>query len=182
MRAAAFRGGDPVVDTTPDPVPAEGQVLVRTRACGIRGPDLRAAKFTESFADVARRSGGRYAMEPGRDVAFGHEFVAEVVRNGPGTQGRFRPGGPVASVPLAIAGAAVHGIGHNPEVAGGSAECMPLAERCRSRRRRAWTPTTPRRSSRWPSARTPPPRPAPRRRTSPSSSAAARSGSRWPRR
>ena len=129
MRAAVFRRGDLVVDTIPDPVLAEGQVLVKTRACGICGSDLHAAKFTESFVDVARRSGGRYTMELGRDVVFGHEFVAEVVRNGPGTEGRFRPGDLVTSMPLTIAGATVHGVGYNSEIAGGFAEYMPLAER-----------------------------------------------------
>jgi threonine dehydrogenase-like Zn-dependent dehydrogenase len=129
MRAAVFRQGQLFVDTVPDPVLAGGQVLVRTRACGICGSDLHAAKFTESFVDVARRSGGRYTMELGRDVVFGHEFVAEVVRNGPGTEGRFRPGDLVTSMPLTIAGAAVHGVGYNPEIAGGFAEYMPLSER-----------------------------------------------------
>ena len=129
MRAAVFRQGEFVVDTIPDPVPAEGQVLVRTRACGICGSDLHAAKFTKEFEDVARRSGGRYTLRADRDVVFGHEFVAEVVANGPGTEGRFRPGTLVTSMPLTIAGNAVHGIGYNPEIAGGFAEYMPLAER-----------------------------------------------------
>ena len=57
MRAAVFRQGQLIVDTVPDPVLAGGQVLVRTRACGICGSDLHAAKFTEAFIDVARRSG-----------------------------------------------------------------------------------------------------------------------------
>lgn len=129
MRAAVFRRGDLVLDTLPDPVPAEGQVLVRTRACGICGSDLHAARFTDSFVDVARRSGGRYTMTADRDVVFGHEFVGEVVANGPGTQGRFPPGTLVTSMPLTIAGQAVHGIGYNPDIAGGFAEYLPLAER-----------------------------------------------------
>ncbi|WP_135467167.1 zinc-binding dehydrogenase [Crenalkalicoccus roseus] len=129
MRAAVFRRGEIVVDTLPDPVPAEGQVLVRTRACGICGSDLHAARFTDSFVDVARRSGGRYTMTADRDVVFGHEFVAEVVANGPGTAGRFPPGTLVTSMPLTLTGTTVHGIGYNPDIAGGFAEYMPLAER-----------------------------------------------------
>lgn len=129
MRAAVFRRGDLVVDTVPDPVLAEGQVLVRTRACGICGSDLHAARFTREFADVARRAGGRYTLDPDRDLVFGHEFVGEVVENGPGTQGRFRPGTLVTSMPLTIAGNVVHGIGYNPEIAGAYAEYLPLAER-----------------------------------------------------
>ncbi len=129
MRAAVFRRGEIVLDHVPDPVLAEGQVLVRTRACGICGSDLHAAKFPREFADVARRSGGRFTMDPDRDIVFGHEFVAEVVANGPGTEGRFAPGALVTSMPLTIAGQAVQGIGYNPEIAGAFAEYMPLAER-----------------------------------------------------
>jgi NADPH:quinone reductase-like Zn-dependent oxidoreductase len=92
MRAAIFHHGDFTVGSLPDPVLAEGQVLVRTRACGICGSDLHAAKYTDAFVDVARRSGGRFAMVKDRPIVFGHEFVGEVVANGPGTEGRFAPG------------------------------------------------------------------------------------------
>ena len=52
MKAAIFRGGDIVVDTLPEPVPARGQVLVKTLACGICGSDLHAAKH--AHGPVAR--------------------------------------------------------------------------------------------------------------------------------
>ena len=129
MRAAVFRQGDFVVDTIPDPVLAEGQVLVRTRACGICGSDLHAAKYTDAFVDVAKRSGGRFAMVKDRDIVFGHEFVGEVVANGPGTEGRYAPGTLVTSMPLTIAGQRVEGVGYNPDVPGAFAEYLPLAER-----------------------------------------------------
>ena len=129
MRAAIFRKGDFVVGTLPDPVLQEGQVLVKTKACGICGSDLHAAKFPQQFADLGRRSGGRFTMSVDRDIVFGHEFVAEVVANGPGTDGRFAPGALVTSMPMTIAGKTVMGVGYNPEVAGGFAEYMPLSER-----------------------------------------------------
>ena len=129
MRAAIFRQGDFVVDTIPDPVLAEGQVLVRTRSCGICGSDLHAAKYTDAFVDVAKRSGGRFAMVKDRDIVFGHEFVGEVVANGPGTEGRYAPGTLVTSMPLTIAGQRVEGVGYNPDVPGAFAEYLPLAER-----------------------------------------------------
>ena len=78
MRAAIFRKGDFVVGTLPDPVLQEGQVLVKTKACGICGSDLHAAKFPQQFADLGRRSGGRFTMSVDRDIVFGHEFVAEI--------------------------------------------------------------------------------------------------------
>ena len=34
MRAAVLRGGDMVVAEVPEPVPAAGQVLVKTLCCG----------------------------------------------------------------------------------------------------------------------------------------------------
>lgn len=129
MRAAIFRQGDLVVDTIPDPVLAEGQVLVRTRACGICGSDLHAARFPEQFAALSRRGGARWNIVADRDVVFGHEFVAEVVHNGPATTGRFAPGTMVTSMPLTIAGQEVIGLGYNPDMPGAFAEYMPLSER-----------------------------------------------------
>lgn len=129
MRAAVFRQGRFVVDQVPDPVLEEGQVLVRTRACGICGSDLHAAKFPQEFADLSRRSGGRFGFDADRDIVFGHEFVGEVVANGPGTEGRFNPGAIVTSMPLTLAGSTVRGVGYNPEVPGAFAEYLPLSER-----------------------------------------------------
>lgn len=129
MRAAVFRQGDFVVDTIPDPVLAEGQVLVRTTACGICGSDLHAAKFPRQFAELSRRSGGRFGMRDDADIVFGHEFAGVIVAHGPGTTGRLPIGTPVTSMPLTIAAGQVHGIGYNPNLPGAFAEYLPLAER-----------------------------------------------------
>lgn len=129
MRAAVFRQGSIVVDTLPDPKPLEGQVLVRTRACGICGSDLHAAKHTHQFVNLAKRAGNRWAMDADRDVVFGHEFCCEVVEYGPRTPARLAPGTLVCSVPLTLAGETVQGIGYSNDVAGGFAQYMPLADR-----------------------------------------------------
>jgi threonine dehydrogenase-like Zn-dependent dehydrogenase len=129
MRAAIFRDGQIRVDTLPDPVPEQGQVLVKTLRCGICGSDLHAAKYTRQFADLARRSGGRWGMNPTRDLVFGHEFCCEVVDYGPGTSKRLKPGTLVCSMPMTISGDEVLGIGYNNEVAGGYGQFMPLADR-----------------------------------------------------
>ncbi len=128
MRAAIFRNGGIVVDTIADPTPTAGQVLVKTLCCGICGSDLHAAKHTAQFVERARSSGGRWTMDPSRDVVFGHEFCCEVVENGPGTQGRFKPGALVCSMPLSLAENRVLGIGYSNDTAGGFAQYMPLAE------------------------------------------------------
>jgi threonine dehydrogenase-like Zn-dependent dehydrogenase len=129
MRAAVFRQGSIIVDTLPDPVPAEGQVLVKTCACGICGSDLHAAKHTRSFVDLARRSGNRWALDPARDFVMGHEFCCEVIDYGPNTPSRLAPGTLVCSMPLTLAGTTVQGIGYSNDIAGGFAQYMPLADR-----------------------------------------------------
>jgi len=129
MRAAIFRQGKFLVDTIPDPVLADGQVLVRTRACGICGTDLHAAKFPRQYAELSRRSGGRFTMRDDVGIVFGHEFVGEIVSLGPGTSGRFPPGTLVTSMPVTLAGTKAEGIGYNAEVPGAFAEYIPLAER-----------------------------------------------------
>src|SRR6185437_9025460 len=129
MRAAIFRHGDFVVDTIADPKPAAGQVLVKTLCCGICGTDLHAAKFTQQFVERSNRAGGRWPMDPSRDVVFGHEFCCEVVEHGPGTDKRLKPGTLVCSMPMTIAGNTVQGIGYSNDIPGGFAQYMPLAER-----------------------------------------------------
>jgi threonine dehydrogenase-like Zn-dependent dehydrogenase len=129
MKAAVFRRGSIVVDTLPDPVPGEGQVLVRTLACGICGSDLHAAKHTHQFVDLAKRAGNRFVLDADRDVVFGHEFCCEVVEYGPRTAARLAPGTLVCSMPLTLAGETVQGIGYSNDIAGGFAQYMPLADR-----------------------------------------------------
>jgi threonine dehydrogenase-like Zn-dependent dehydrogenase len=129
MRAAIFRDGHIRVDALPDPVPEQGQVLVRTICCGICGSDLHAAKHTRRFVDLARRAGGRWGLDPSRDVVFGHEFCCEVVDYGPATPKRLKPGTLVCSMPMTLRGNEVLGIGYSNETAGGFGQFMPLADR-----------------------------------------------------
>ena len=129
MRAAVFRKGSIVVDTLPDPVPVQGQVLVRTLACGICGSDLHAAKHTHQFVNLAKRAGNRWSMDADRDVVFGHEFCCEVIEYGPNTPARLAPGTLVCSMPMTLAGETVQGIGYSNDIAGGFAQYMPLADR-----------------------------------------------------
>ncbi len=129
MQAAVFRQGKIVVDTLPDPRPVEGQVLVRTCACGICGSDLHAAKHTAQFVNLAKRAGNRWVLDADRDVVFGHEFCCEVVEYGPRTTARLAPGTLVCSMPMTLAGETVQGIGYSNDIAGGFAQFMPLADK-----------------------------------------------------
>lgn len=127
MRAAIFRNGEIVVDTLPAPVPAAGQVLVKTLACGICGSDLHARKFASRMSDMAKFT-GRKPMDLTRDVVFGHEFCCEVIDYGPGTQRKLKPGTHVCSLPALLTGTGLQGIGYSNDVVGGYAEQMVLSE------------------------------------------------------
>jgi L-iditol 2-dehydrogenase len=73
MRAARLHGvRDLRVESLPDPVPADGELLVRVRACGICPTDVRKYLFGTSAG---------YPLNPG------HEWVGEVERLGEGVEG-----------------------------------------------------------------------------------------------
>ncbi|MBN9540516.1 MAG: zinc-binding dehydrogenase, partial [Alphaproteobacteria bacterium] len=127
MKAAIFRGGDLVVDTIPDPVPALGQVLVKTLACGICGSDLHAAKHAHRMVEVTKRIPGRKPMDLSRDIVFGHEFCCEVLDYGPKTEKRIKPGARVCSMPLMMEADGPKGMGYSNTYVGGYAERMVLS-------------------------------------------------------
>jgi L-iditol 2-dehydrogenase len=75
MRAAVLRGwNDLAVDTLPVPEPGPGEVLVRVRACGLCGTDLKMVKG----AFQAR------GWPPSLPFVMGHEWSGEVAALGPG--------------------------------------------------------------------------------------------------
>ncbi len=127
MRAAIFRGGDIVVDTLPEPVPRQGQVLVKTLACGICGSDLHAAKHSHRMAAITKRIPGRVPMDPARDVVMGHEFCCEVLDYGPDTAKTVKPGARVCAMPIMIEADGPKGMGYSNTYMGGYAERMLLA-------------------------------------------------------
>ena len=127
MRATIFRGGDLVVDTMPAPLPAQGQVLVKTLACGICGSDLHAAKHAHRMVEVTRRVPGRVPMDLSRDIVFGHEFCCEVLDYGPRTEKKIRSGTRVCSMPLMMEADGPKGMGYSNTYVGGYAEQMLLS-------------------------------------------------------
>ena len=127
MRAAIFRKGEIVADTLPEPIPAAGQVLVKTLACGICGSDLHARKHAHRMVEMSRRL-GREPMDLDRDVVFGHEFCCEILDYGAGTQRKLKPGTRVCSLPALLTPEGPQGIGYSNENVGGYAERMLLSE------------------------------------------------------
>jgi threonine dehydrogenase-like Zn-dependent dehydrogenase len=128
MRAAVMRDHQIFADTVPDPVPAPGEVLVRTLACGICGSDLHALQHADKMVAAARESGAPFVPDLAADVVMGHEFCAEILEFGPNTLKRIPAGRRVVSMPILFRGTRVHGVGYSEEVPGGYGERMVLSE------------------------------------------------------
>jgi threonine dehydrogenase-like Zn-dependent dehydrogenase len=127
VRAAVMRHSRLIVDTVPDPTPGEGEVLVKTLACGICGSDLHALKYAHKMVEVAKETGAPFALDLSRDLIMGHEFCAEVVDYGPNTSGALQAGDRVVSMPLLFRGGRIEGVGYSNEVPGGYGELMTLS-------------------------------------------------------
>ncbi|MBV8560043.1 MAG: zinc-binding dehydrogenase [Acidimicrobiia bacterium] len=135
MKAAVLRGGHMVVDEVADPVPGEGQVLVRTEACGICGSDLHAAQHADRMTELTREAVSSAGVATGmaplvfdsqQDLVMGHEFAAEVLELGPGAVG-VSPGQTVVSVPVVADQRGIHAVGYSNDYPGGYAERMLLS-------------------------------------------------------
>jgi 2-desacetyl-2-hydroxyethyl bacteriochlorophyllide A dehydrogenase len=127
MKAAIFRGGDIVVDTMPEPVPAQNQALVKVLSCGICGSDLHAAKHAHRMVAVTKRMPGRTPMDLSRDIVFGHEFCCEVIDYGPKTEKKLKAGTRVCAMPVMLEADGPKGMGYSNTYVGGYAEQMLLS-------------------------------------------------------
>jgi len=137
MKAAVMRDHQLVVDDVPEPRPGDGQVLVRTLACGICGSDLHTLQHGELMVEMSEEAAGAASdgmpapsiMDLGRDVVMGHEFSAEVVELGPDLtdgSGNRKVGDVVVSMPVAFGAAGVHAVGYSNDYPGGYGELMVL--------------------------------------------------------
>ncbi|WP_374570127.1 zinc-binding dehydrogenase [Phenylobacterium sp.] len=129
MRAVIRRNKQLVCDQIDELEPGEGQVLVKTLACGICGSDLHALHHMEHMVEVSRRGGGgTMNFDPTADTVFGHEFCAEILDHGPGTTGALKAGARVVSVPATMTAGGVELLGYSNRLPGGFAERMVLTE------------------------------------------------------
>jgi threonine dehydrogenase-like Zn-dependent dehydrogenase len=128
MKAAVMRGGRIVFDQVPEPTPGDGQVLVRTLACGICGSDLHFLRHAPEMLEAARDARRVFTTDLGRDIVMGHEFCAEVVGYGSGCRERLAVGSRVTAVPVGVVGGQVVTIGYSNELPGGYGELMVLPE------------------------------------------------------
>ncbi len=123
-----MRGSELMIEDMAVPEPTEGEVLVKTLACGICGSDLHALKFAQQMSEASEQAGGSMAMDLSRGVVMGHEFCAEILEHGPGTTQAHAVGTRVCSVPMTFRGGEMKAVGYSDEVPGGYAENMVLSE------------------------------------------------------
>jgi threonine dehydrogenase-like Zn-dependent dehydrogenase len=128
MRAAIARGTSLRVDDIADPVPGPGEALVAVKACGICGSDLHALHFADQLVELGRESAMPMTFDPSQDYVMGHEFCAEVLELGPGSDGApVAAGDLVCSLPVALTPTGVEGVGAYSNIYnGGYADLMRL--------------------------------------------------------
>lgn len=125
MRAAVLRDGRVTTRETADPVPGKGQLLVRTLACGICASDLHFMDHPDADADDDT---GLSRYDADADVVMGHEYCAEVVDYGPGTERRIPLGTRVSSLPVLFTPGGVRVVGQSAEAPGGFGEYFLMSE------------------------------------------------------
>jgi len=129
MKSVVMNNGRVRLEELPVPVPGPGQVLVRSRACGICGSDLHITRHTTEVLDVYAAL-GMMSDEAAADprIMLGHEFCAEVVAYGPDTGQNLPVGSRVTSVPFLLTDGGQVGVGVTPAVHGAYSEYFLLQE------------------------------------------------------
>jgi len=129
MRAVVCQDSELSVRDLPEPVPGEGQVLVKVLRCGICGSDLHMRHHFDHMHELMVRVGIGYDFPTGKDaVVFGHEFCCEVLDYGPGCSRKLKPGTRVVAQPLIRADRKVYQTGYDLKYNGAYAERMLLPE------------------------------------------------------
>ncbi len=134
MKSALLRGGNIVVDEIDDPKISKGQVLVKTKACGICGSDLHFKvhgselihKMKEMEDSMGKGPISSSDVDISKDVFMGHEFCAEVLETNTDTKS-FKSGTLVVSVPIVIDGSNIHQLAYNNLFPAGFSEKMVLS-------------------------------------------------------
>ncbi len=116
MRAVVAREGNLYVETVDEPQPGPGQVLVRPVATGICGSDIHTLDAQAEDHEALPA------------MVLGHEFCAEVLDHGPGTDKRVPVGSLVCSVPFVEGADGPELVGLTPNFPGGFSDRMVLQE------------------------------------------------------
>jgi threonine dehydrogenase-like Zn-dependent dehydrogenase len=76
----------------------------------------------------AEDDSGLSNYDPNKDIVMGHEYCAEVVGYGPGTERKWRTGTRVSSIPALVTPDGVRIVGQSPDAPGGFGEFLLLTE------------------------------------------------------
>ena len=130
MKTIVMRDGSVHVEEVAVPEPGRGQVLVKSRACGICGSDLHIVHHAAEVLDFYAEMGMVDPSLAGADlqISLGHEFCAEIVAYGPGTQQELPVGQRVTSIPFIGSDEGTVGVGTTPTVYGAYSEYFLLDE------------------------------------------------------
>lgn len=128
MLAAVLRGKTLTTVDVPEPELDQGQVLVKTLACGICGSDLHAHHHLEDLISLGQQSGASDSIDPAGDLVMGHEFCCEILEHGPGTAKHLKAGTRVVSTPYAFGPNGPELIGFSSRYNGAFAERLVLTE------------------------------------------------------
>lgn len=128
MRAVALRQGRLEVREIADPVPGQGELLLKTLSTAICASDVHFMDHPEMGVDDPT---GRSLYDADRDIVLGHEFVGEVIGHGPGCSDQFPVGTRVTSIPIRLVDGGAGGariIGQHPDAQGSFGELVVVAE------------------------------------------------------
>jgi threonine dehydrogenase-like Zn-dependent dehydrogenase len=128
MRAVVLRDGELTVRETADPVPGQGDLLLKTLSTAICASDVH---FMDNPQLAIDDPTGRSLYDAQRDIVMGHEFVGEVIGHGPGCGEGFPIGSRVTSMPVRLVDGGAGGlriIGQHPEAQGSFGELVVVPE------------------------------------------------------
>jgi threonine dehydrogenase-like Zn-dependent dehydrogenase len=128
VRAVVLRGGELTVRDTADPVPGQGELLLKTLSTAICASDVHFMDHPEAGINDPT---GRSLYDADRDIVMGHEFVGEVIGHGPGCSDAFPIGTRVTSMPIRLVDGGAGGlriIGQHPEAQGSFGELLVVPE------------------------------------------------------
>ena len=128
MRAVVLRGGELAVRETADPLPGQGELLLKTLSTAICASDVHFMDHPELAIDDPT---GRSLYDADKDIVMGHEFVGEVIGHGPGCSDAFPIGARVTSMPIRLVDGGAGGlriIGQHPEAQGSFGELVVVPE------------------------------------------------------
>lgn len=127
MRAAALRGADISIADLPDPRPTSGQILVAPFFTGICGSDLH---LRAKMKQVAEQSPGSEKTNL-PIIVPGHEFSAEILEIGRGTDTPFKRGDRIVPIPFAKTAHGMEALGLSANFSGGLSNLsVVIADRC----------------------------------------------------